>query len=39
MLKEVSEVTKEDLDKADGIILGYPKYFANISGEMKATIR
>jgi len=38
MLKEVSEVTKEDLDTADGIILGCPTYFANIPGEMKAII-
>jgi NAD(P)H dehydrogenase (quinone) len=38
ILKEVSEVTKEDLDKADGIILGCPTYFANIPGEMKAII-
>lgn len=38
MLKEVSKVTKKDLETADGIILGCPTYFANIPGEMKATI-
>lgn len=38
ILKEVSKVTKEDLNKADGIILGYPTYFANIPGKMKAII-
>jgi len=37
-LKKVSEVSKEDLDAADGIILGCPTYFANVPGEMKAVI-
>ncbi len=37
-LKKVSEVSKEDLDAADGIILGCPTYFANVPGEMKTTI-
>jgi len=37
-LKKVSEVSKEDLDAADGIILGCPTYFANIPGEMKTVI-
>ena len=38
MLKKVSEVFKEDLDAADGIILGCPTYFANVPGEMKTVI-
>lgn len=33
--KFISEVTAEDLDTADGIILGSPTYFGNISGPMK----
>jgi NAD(P)H dehydrogenase (quinone) len=37
-LKKVSDVSKEDLDAADGIILGCPTYFANIPGEMKTII-
>jgi NAD(P)H dehydrogenase (quinone) len=36
--KKVSDVTKEDLEAADGIILGCPTYFANIPGEMKTII-
>ena len=35
-LKKVSEASKEDLETADGIILGCPTYFANLPGEMKA---
>lgn len=35
-LRKASEVSKEDLDMADGIILGCPTYFANLPGEMKA---
>jgi len=38
LLKEVTEVSKEDLDQADGIVLGCPTYFANIPGEMKTII-
>lgn len=34
-LKKVSEASKEDLETADGIILGCPTYFANLPGEMK----
>ncbi len=34
-VKRVEEVTKEDLQAADGLILGSPTYFANIPGEMK----
>ena len=37
-LKKVSEVSKEDLETADGIILGSPVYFANIPGEMKTVL-
>ncbi len=35
-LRKASEASKEDLDMADGIILGCPTYFANLPGEMKA---
>jgi len=37
-LKKVGEVSKDDLDAADGIVLGCPTYFANIPGEMKTII-
>jgi NAD(P)H dehydrogenase (quinone) len=37
-LKKVSEASKEDLETADGIVLGCPTYFANLPGEMKAII-
>ena len=37
-LKKVSKASKNDLDAADGIILGCPTYFANIPGEMKTII-
>ena len=36
--KKVSEVAKEDLTSADGIILGSPTYYANIAGPMKTFI-
>jgi NAD(P)H dehydrogenase (quinone) len=38
VVKEVQQVTKEDLVAADGIVLGGPTYFANIPGDMKAVI-
>lgn len=38
VVKRVGEVTREDLEAADGIILGCPTYFANISGRMKIAI-
>jgi NAD(P)H dehydrogenase (quinone) len=38
VLKKVDEVTKQDLEKADGIILGSPTYYANIPGKMKVVI-
>jgi NAD(P)H dehydrogenase (quinone) len=37
-LKRVEEVTKTDLEEADGIVLGCPTYFANIPGQMKLVI-
>jgi len=37
-VKQVTEVSKEDLDNAHGIILGSPTYFANIPGAMKTVI-
>jgi len=38
MLKKVEEVTKDDLQAADGIILGAPTYYANIPGAMKVVM-
>jgi len=38
VLKKVDEVSKQDLEAADGIILGSPTYYANIPGKMKAVI-
>lgn len=38
VVKRVSEVSKEDLEGADGIILGCPTYFANIPGEVKTAM-
>ena len=38
VVRKVSEVTKEELQAADGLILGSPAYFANIAGAMKAAI-
>lgn len=38
VLKKVDEVTKEDLEAADGIILGSPTYYANIPGPMKTAM-
>ena len=38
MLFRSDEVTKEELQAADGLILGSPAYFANIAGAMKAVI-
>lgn len=37
-LKKVEEVTKQDLETADGIILGCPTYYGTIPGRMKAVI-
>jgi NAD(P)H dehydrogenase (quinone) len=38
VVKQVEDVTKEDLEAADGIVLGSPTYFANIAGKMKVAI-
>ena len=37
-LKKVEEVTKEELESADAIILGCPTYYGNIPGKMKVVI-
>jgi 6-phosphogluconolactonase len=37
-LKKVSEISADDLNAADGIVLGCPTYFANIPGSMKTII-
>ncbi len=37
-LKNITEVSKADLQAADGIILGCPTYFANIPGLMKTAM-
>jgi NAD(P)H dehydrogenase (quinone) len=38
VLKPVDKVTKEDLEAADGIVLGSPTYYANLPGAMKTVI-
>lgn len=38
VLKKVGDVSKADLDAADGIVLGCPTYFANVPGEMKTIL-
>ena len=38
VVKKVDEVTKPDLETADGIILGSPTYYANVPGKMKVVI-
>ncbi len=37
-LKKVDEVTKEDLQSSDGIILGCPTYYGSLPGKMKVVI-
>ncbi len=37
-LKKVEEVTKQDLESADGIILGGPTYYGTIPGKMKTVM-
>lgn len=37
-VKRVQETTREELQAADGLILGSPTYFADIAGEMKVII-
>ncbi len=38
IVKKAADVTKADLESADGIILGCPTYYGNIPGEMKVVI-
>ncbi len=38
VLKKVDEVSQQDLQAADAIVLGCPTYYANIPGRMKALI-
>ena len=38
IVKKIEAVKKEDLEAADGIVLGSPAYFANIAGKMKLAI-
>lgn len=37
-VKQVGDVNKQDLENADGIILGGPTYYANVPGKMKVVI-
>jgi NAD(P)H dehydrogenase (quinone) len=37
-LKKVAEVSKADLETADGLVLGCPAYYGNIPGRMKLVI-
>jgi len=37
-VRRVSEITREDLDGADGLVLGSPTYYGNIPGKMKTVI-
>jgi NAD(P)H dehydrogenase (quinone) len=37
-LKKVEEVAKEDLESADGVILGCPTYYGSVPGKMKVVI-
>jgi multimeric flavodoxin WrbA len=37
-LKRIEEVTKPDLESADGIVLGGPAYYGNIPGKMKTAM-
>ena len=36
--KKVSEITREDLAAAEGLVLGAPTHFANLPGQMKVII-
>ncbi len=38
LVKQVGDVSKQDLETADGVILGGPTYYANIPGKMKVII-
>jgi multimeric flavodoxin WrbA len=37
-VRKLSDVSKPDLEAADGLVLGCPTYFANIPGEMKSVL-
>jgi NAD(P)H dehydrogenase (quinone) len=37
-VKRVQDTTKEDLQAADGLVLGSPTYFAGVAGEMKVLL-
>jgi NAD(P)H dehydrogenase (quinone) len=38
LVKKVADVSKEDLEAADALVLGAPTYFADVPGTMKAAI-
>ncbi len=38
VVRRVEKVSKEDLEAADGLILGSPAYFADVAGTMKTAI-
>lgn len=38
VVRKVAEVTREDLERADGIVLGCPTYYGTMPGRMKAVI-
>ena len=38
IVKKVEDATKEDLESADGIVLGSPTYFGDMAGKMKVVI-
>ncbi len=38
LLKKVDEVSQQDLEAAEAIVLGCPTYYANIPGKMKSVI-
>ena len=37
-MRRIEDVSKPDLEAADGLVLGSPTYFANIPGEMKTLL-
>ena len=38
VVKKVDKISKEDLEAADGLVLGAPTYFADMAGKMKVAI-
>jgi NAD(P)H dehydrogenase (quinone) len=38
VVKRIQETTKEELQAADGLVLGSPTYFAGVAGEMKVIL-